>query len=84
IMVRELNDRLAERKIAVSLTPDAKARLAEIGYDPTFGARPLRRLIQKEIQDPLAIRILGAEFREGDRIAVDAGTTSGFTFRKEA
>jgi ATP-dependent Clp protease ATP-binding subunit ClpB len=83
IMVRELNDRLAERKIAVSLAPEAKNRLAEIGYDPTFGARPLRRLIQKEVQDPLAIRILQGEFREGDRITVDAGTPSGFTFRKE-
>jgi len=84
IMVRELNDRLADRKVAVSLTPAASVRLAEIGYDPTFGARPLRRAIQKEIQDPLAIRLLGGEFREGDRVTVDAGATSGFTFRKEA
>ena len=83
IMVRELNDRLADRKIGVSLTPAAEARLADIGYDPAFGARPLRRAIQKEIQDPLAIRILEGEFREGDRITVDAGTPSGFTFRKE-
>jgi ATP-dependent Clp protease ATP-binding subunit ClpB len=83
IMVRELNDRLADRKIEVSLAPAAKARIAEIGYDPAFGARPLRRAIQKEIQDPLAIRILGGEFREGDRVIVDAGTPSGFTFRKE-
>jgi ATP-dependent Clp protease ATP-binding subunit ClpB len=84
IMVRELNDRLADRKIGVSLTPAAKERLAEIGYDPAFGARPLRRAIQKEIQDPLAIRILAGEFREGDRVIVDGGTPSGFTFRKEA
>jgi ATP-dependent Clp protease ATP-binding subunit ClpB len=84
IMVRELNDRLAERRIEVSLTPPAKARLAEIGYDPAFGARPLRRAVQKEIQDPLAIRILGGEFREGDRVTVDAAEPSGFSFRREA
>jgi ATP-dependent Clp protease ATP-binding subunit ClpB len=84
IQVRELNDRLADRGISISLTPEAKSRLAEIGYDPAFGARPLRRAIQKEVQDPLAIRVLGGEFREGDRVTVDAGTPSGFTFRKDA
>jgi len=83
IMVRELNERLADRRIAVSLTPEAKARLAEIGYVPAFGARPLRRAIQKEIQDPLAIRILQGEFREGDRVTVDAVSPSGFAFRRE-
>ncbi len=83
IMVRELNDRLADRKISVEVTPAARAHLAEIGYDPAFGARPLRRVIQKQLQDPLALRILQGEFREGDRVTVDAGSRSGFTFRKE-
>ncbi|MBE0605856.1 MAG: AAA family ATPase, partial [Deltaproteobacteria bacterium] len=58
IMVRELNDRLAERKIAIALTPAAKVRIAEIGYDPAYGARPLRRALQKRVEDPLAMRIL--------------------------
>jgi ATP-dependent Clp protease ATP-binding subunit ClpB len=83
LMIRELNDRLADRKIAVTLTPGAKARLAELGYDPAFGARPLRRAIQKHLQDPFAIRILKGEFREGDRVTVDAGGGSGFTFRRD-
>jgi len=82
IMVGELNDRLADRRISVSLTPGAKERLCEIGYIPAFGARPLRRAIQKEVQDPLAIQILQGEFREGDRVTVDATSPSGFAFRK--
>ena len=78
-----LNARLADRKIAVELTEKAKARIAEIGYEPTFGARPLRRAIQKHLQDPLAIRILNGEFREGDKVAVDVDGKGGFTFLRE-
>jgi len=83
IMVREVNDRLADRKITVELTPAAKERIAEIGYEPTFGARPLRRAIQKHLQDPLAIRILKGEFRDGDKVTIDADGKGGFTFRRE-
>jgi ATP-dependent Clp protease ATP-binding subunit ClpB len=83
LMVRELNERLADRKISVELTPEAKARIAEIGYEPAFGARPLRRALQKHVQDPLAIRILKGEFRDGDRVTVDADPRSGFAFRRE-
>jgi len=83
LMIRELNDRLADRKITVTLTPAAKARLAELGYDPAFGARPLRRAIQKHLQDPLAIRILKGDFREGDGVTVDAGGAPGFTFGRD-
>jgi len=82
IMVRELNDRLAGRKIAVSLTPAARTRVAEIGYDPAYGARPLRRALQKRIEDALAKRILEGEFSEGDRVTVDVGPEAGFTFRR--
>ena len=84
IMVREVNDRLAGRKIEVALTEAAKARIAEIGYEPAFGARPLRRAIQKHLQDPLAIRILNGEFREGDRVLIDADPKEGFVFRRAA
>ena len=83
IMLRELNDRLADRKITISLTPAAKVRIAEIGYDPAYGARPLRRALQKRVEDPLAMRILGGEFPEGDRVTVDADPKAGFIFRRE-
>jgi ATP-dependent Clp protease ATP-binding subunit ClpB len=82
IMFRELNERLADRKITVALTDAARERLAEIGYDPTYGARPLRRAIQKHLQDPLALHILKGEFREGDDVLADADATTGFSFRK--
>jgi len=82
IMLRELNDRLADRKITVTVTEPARERLAEIGYDPTYGARPLRRAIQKHLQDPLALLLLKGEFREGDSVLVDADANTGFTFRK--
>jgi ATP-dependent Clp protease ATP-binding subunit ClpB len=82
IMLRELNERLADRKILVTLTDAARERLAEIGFDPTYGARPLRRAIQKHIQDPLALRILKGDFREGESILVDADGNTGFSFRK--
>ena len=83
IMLRELNGRLADRKITIALTPAAKARIAEIGFDPAYGARPLRRALQKRVEDPLAMRILEGEFPEGDRVTVDTDAKSGFTFRRE-
>ncbi|PWB67093.1 MAG: ATP-dependent chaperone ClpB [Deltaproteobacteria bacterium] len=83
LMIREVNARLADRKLAVTLSPAARERLADIGYDPTYGARPLRRAIQKHIQDPLAMKILQGEFREGDTIQVDSDGKSGFRFRKQ-
>ena len=82
IMVRELNDRLADRKVAISLTRAAKTRIAEIGFDPAYGARPLRRALQKRIGDALAMRLLGGEFPEGDRVTVDVDPKGGFTFTR--
>ena len=82
IMLRELNERLAERRISVTLTDSARERLATIGYDPTYGARPLRRAIQKHIQDPLALQILKGDYHEGDSVVVDVDKNSGFSFRK--
>jgi len=84
IMLRELNGRLADRKIEISLTPAAKTRIAEIGFDPAYGARPLRRALQKRIEDALAMRILEGEFPEGDRVTVDVDPKGGFTFRRSA
>ncbi|MBI5343215.1 MAG: ATP-dependent chaperone ClpB [Deltaproteobacteria bacterium] len=83
LMIREVNSRLADRNLTVSLTPKAKDRLADIGYDPAYGARPLRRAIQKHIQDPLALSILSGEFREGDVVLVDAGASNGFRFQRQ-
>jgi ATP-dependent Clp protease ATP-binding subunit ClpB len=57
----------------------AKAHLANEGWDPTYGARPLKRAIQRELQDPLALKILQSEFREGDTVRVDADG-NGLTF----
>ena len=72
IQVKGLLTRLEERKIFVELTDTAKEWLVREGYDPSYGARPLKRAIQRHILDPLAMRVLEGEFREGDRIQVDA------------
>jgi ATP-dependent Clp protease ATP-binding subunit ClpB len=72
IQVRLLAERLSQRKLTIELTDAAKDRLADAGYDPAFGARPLRRLIQREVQDPLAMRLLDGEITEGDHVVVDA------------
>jgi ATP-dependent Clp protease ATP-binding subunit ClpB len=73
IQMQGLRRRLAERKLRVELTDDARTYLANAGYDPHFGARPLKRLIQREIQDPLALLLLSGEVKEGDTVVVDAG-----------
>jgi ATP-dependent Clp protease ATP-binding subunit ClpB len=71
IQVVDLRKRLAERNISLTLSEAAKAWLAEKGYDPAFGARPLKRVVQKYVQDPLSRRILEEEIGDGDHIQVD-------------
>jgi ATP-dependent Clp protease ATP-binding subunit ClpB len=71
IQVRFLEKRLADRDIELELTDAVKAYLAEKGFDPNYGARPLKRLIQKEIENPLAMKLLDGEFSQGDSITVD-------------
>jgi len=71
IQIRLLQKRLADRKLSLILTPSAREYLAVKGYDPTFGARPLKRLIQREVQDVLAMKLLAGEIREGDSVEVD-------------
>jgi ATP-dependent Clp protease ATP-binding subunit ClpB len=68
----QLRKRLAERRIEVELTDAAKDVLAEAGWDPTYGARPLKRAIQRLVENPLALRLLEGEFADGDTIRVDA------------
>ena len=71
IQLRGLRARLAERKIELELTDAAKELLAREGFDPVYGARPLKRAIQQEIVQPLAMRLLRGEFKDGDKIVVD-------------
>jgi ATP-dependent Clp protease ATP-binding subunit ClpB len=73
IQIRGLLKRLEERKIHVELTDTARGFLVAEGFDPAFGARPLKRTIQRRVLDPLAMRVLEGEFREGDAIVVDMG-----------
>ena len=81
IQLGHLRRRLAERRIDLEVTEGAKSLLAREGYDPTFGARPLKRTIQRLVQDPLALRILEGEFKDGDVITVDA-KGDGLTFQR--
>ncbi|MGB2986319.1 MAG: ATP-dependent chaperone ClpB [Phycisphaerae bacterium] len=81
IQMRYLRDRLSDRDMTLTLTEAARNRLAKDGFDPAYGARPLKRLIQQEIENPLARRILNGQFTAGDHVVVDvAGEV--FSFEK--
>ena len=82
IQIAGLTKRLEERKIHLTLTDAAKEQLVREGYDPAYGARPLKRSIQRRVLDPLALRVLEGDFLEGDTIVVDAGA-DGLTFTKQ-
>jgi ATP-dependent Clp protease ATP-binding subunit ClpB len=84
IQVRGLMKRLEERKIHVQLTDAAKDQLVREGYDPTYGARPLKRTIQRRVLDPLAMRVLEGAFVEGDTVTVDAGPDALSFEKREA
>jgi len=73
IQIRGLLKRLDDRRIHVEVSEAAKALLVTEGYDPMYGARPLKRMIQRRVLDPLAMRVLEGEFREGDSVTVDVG-----------
>ncbi len=81
IQLARLVERLAERQMRLELTDGARAQLASEGWDPAYGARPLKRAIQQRIENPLASRILAGEFGPGDRVLVDF-EGRGFTFSK--
>jgi ATP-dependent Clp protease ATP-binding subunit ClpB len=86
IQVGLLQKRLAERKLTIELTDRAKDLLAQEGFDPVYGARPLKRAIQKRILDPLALKLIDGEIQEGDHVVID-GTPTGelvFETREEA
>ncbi len=72
IQMRQVRERLAEQKVNLEVTDAARDLLAELGFDPNFGARPLKRVIQRTVLDPLAVRLLAGEFQPGDTVIVDA------------
>jgi ATP-dependent Clp protease ATP-binding subunit ClpB len=72
LQLARLRARLAERGLAIELTPEAKELVTESGWDPTYGARPLKRALQRLVENPLALRLLEGDFGEGDTILVDA------------
>ncbi|MCL7938596.1 MAG: ATP-dependent chaperone ClpB [marine benthic group bacterium] len=73
---------LAEREISLEVTPEARARIAEVGYDPAFGARPMKRAIQHLVSDPLAMAFLDGRYSDGDTIRVDVGADGGLSFER--
>ena len=84
--IKQLNDRLFDRHMSLELTPAAKDLLAQKGFDPLLGARPLRRVIQRDIEDAISEKILMGELEDGQRVVVDSegeGILGEFTFRGE-
>ena len=85
LQLARLRARLEDRGVALELTEEARALLAREGYDPAYGARPLKRLVQRRVENPLAQRMLAGEVREGDRVLVDAqGDELAFTVAQPA
>jgi ATP-dependent Clp protease ATP-binding subunit ClpB len=71
VQLEKLSQRLGERRLTLEVTPEAEAWLAKAGYDPDFGARPLRRVLQRQIEDPLALALLEGKYLEGSTVTVD-------------
>ena len=82
IQMRHLRRLLDERKMDLQMTDEARRHLAEVGYDPVYGARPLKRVIQRQVQDPLALSLLRGEFDEGDTVRLEA-PNGQITFEKD-
>jgi ATP-dependent Clp protease ATP-binding subunit ClpC len=80
LLIKDLQKRLADRKLAIQITEAARSWLVKVGYDPTYGARPLRRAIEQYLENPLANRLLKGEFNEGDTVLVDVGP-DGLSFK---
>jgi len=84
LQMKEVQDRLKERGLQVELTEKARLWLANEGFDPAFGARPLKRALQKHVESPLSVDLLGGVFSEGDKVIVDLDeTTDKLVFRQE-
>jgi ATP-dependent Clp protease ATP-binding subunit ClpC len=83
LLIKDLQSRLAERKLGIELTEKAKSWLAKEGYDPVYGARPLRRVIERHVENPLSSKVLRGELKEGATVRVDLGE-EGLTFKTKA
>ncbi|MFN2185230.1 MAG: ATP-dependent Clp protease ATP-binding subunit, partial [Anaerolineae bacterium] len=83
LQMKEIRERLEERGITVELTDAAREWLAQKGYDPAFGARPLRRTLQRYLESPLSKRILQGEFLAGEHILADVGDDDNLAFAKQ-
>jgi ATP-dependent Clp protease ATP-binding subunit ClpB len=81
IQLGRLATLLANRRVRLELTPAAHEKLADEGYDPVSGARPIKRVLQQKVQNPLALKLLAGEFHEGDTVEVDIGDDGSFTFK---
>ena len=77
IQLKHLSDRLLQRRLGLEVTDEAKAHLARTGYEPAFGARPLKRLIQRAIGDPLAVAMLEGRYEADDVVMVDVDSPGG-------
>jgi len=82
IQMNRLRQRLHEREMDIVLSPDAMTKLVAVGYDPVYGARPLKRAIQQQIENPLSLKLLAGEFVPGDTIQVDVGEDDELSFSK--
>ncbi|HEX6965767.1 MAG TPA: ATP-dependent chaperone ClpB [Gemmatimonadaceae bacterium] len=82
LQLHRLEGLLADRKLTIEVTPEAKRVLAQEGFDPVYGARPLKRAIQKHVQNPLALAVLEGRFQEGDHIVVTRSPEGGLQFEK--
>ena len=71
LMIKDLQKRLSERRLELTLTESAKTWIADTGFDPIFGARPLRRAIERYVENPLSNKLLSGEYKEGDTVIVD-------------
>jgi len=80
VMIKDIEELLKEQKITLSVTERAKLKLAEIGYDPVYGARPLRRVIQREIENPLSVLIIRGIVKENQSLLIDLGPQQKFEF----
>ncbi len=81
LQIDELRKRLGEKKIDIEVSEEAKKLLAERGYDPVYGARPLKRTIQRDVQNPLALKILEGKYREGDVVKIDVDEKKDIVFK---
>jgi len=82
LQMQEVATRLQEHGLSVELSPAALEWLAQTGYDPVFGARPLRRALQKFVESPLSVSLLSRDFKEGDHVMVDLDDQQNLVFKK--